>query len=135
VKPVDFAKAAGIAAAVFVLDLLLAVAVVYVWFVFMVPGHSHTYYQTERVPLALLSTRILGTALIFAACWWSVQRNPQRNALAFALTVVICYGLIDGATAAFKGFFTVGFGITMLLKLVAAIAGAQVAAKLRPRAS
>lgn len=134
-KPIDFAKALGIAAAVFILDLLLAIGLVYLWFRFMVPGHSHAYYQKESVRLALLSTRVVGTALIFCACWWSARRNPQRHALAFALTLVICYALIDGATAAFKGFFSVPFGITMLLKLAAAIAGALVAVKRRPRAS
>jgi hypothetical protein len=128
-KPVDYAKAAGIAAAVLILDLLLAIGVVYAWSIFMVPGHSRTYYATAGVPIARLSTRIFGSALIFAACWWSARRNPQRNALAFALTVVICYGVFDAASAGFNGFFTLGFGVTMLLKLVAGIAGAQLAAK------
>ncbi len=134
-RPVDFAKAAAIAAAVLIVDLLLAIVFVYLWFSFGVPGHSHAYYQKQSVPLALLSTRVIGTALIFCACWWSAHRTPQRNALAFALTLVICYGLIDGAAGAFKGFFTLGFGITMLLKLVAAMAGALIAVKLRPRAA
>jgi hypothetical protein len=130
VKPVDFAKAAGIAAAVIILDLLLAFAAGYV---FLAPGHPRAYYATAAVPIALLSTRILGTALIFAACWWSARRNPQRNALVFAVAVVIYYGLIDGVSGGFKGFFTLSFGITMLLKLVAGIAGAQVAVRMRSR--
>ena len=134
-KPLDFAKAFGLAAAVLILDLLLAIGLVYLWFRFMVPGHSHAYYQKESVRLALLSTRVVGTALMFCACWWSAQRNPRRNAVAFAVTLAICYALIDGATGQFKGFVSLPFGITMLLKLVAAIAGALLAANLRPRAS
>jgi hypothetical protein len=130
VKPVDFAKAAGIAAAVIILDLLLAVAAGYV---LLAPGHPRAYYATAAVPIALWSTRILGTALIFAACWWSARRNPQRHALVFAVTVVIYYGLIDGVSVGFKGFFTLSFGITMLLKLVAGIAGAQLAVSMRSR--
>jgi hypothetical protein len=133
-KPVDFAKAAGIAAAVLILDLLVAIAVVYAWSIFVAPGHTRTYYETAGVPLALVCTRIVGTALTFAACWWCARRNPRRNALAFALTVVICYGLLDVATGGFKGFVTLGFGITMLLKLVAGLAGAQLAVKFRPNA-
>lgn len=132
-KPIDYAKAAGIAAAVLIVDVLLAVLVVYVWSIVVAPGHTRTFYQTEGIPLARLSTRILGTALIFAACWWCARRNPQRSALAFALAVVIYYGLIDGASDAFNGFFTLGFGITMLLKLVGGLAGAQLAGTLRPR--
>jgi hypothetical protein len=133
-KPVDIAKAAGTAAVVLSIDLLIAIAVVYAWSIFVAPGHSRTYYETAGVPLALVSTRIAGTALIFAACWWSARRNPRRNARAFALYLVICYGLFDVATGGFKGFLTVGFAITMLLKLVAGLAGAQLAGKFRPSA-
>ncbi|HTC50990.1 MAG TPA: hypothetical protein VK700_03565 [Steroidobacteraceae bacterium] len=134
-KPIDYAKAAGIATVVLILDILLAVAVVYAWSIFVVPGHSRTYYQTAGIPLALVSTRIAGTALVFGACWWSARRNPQRNALAFALAVVIGYGLLDGASAGFKGVLTLGFGITMLLKLVAGIAGARLAVNTGRRAT
>jgi hypothetical protein len=51
-----------------------------------------------------------------------------------AVAVVICYAVLDGASVGFIGFFTVGFGITMMLKLVAGLAGAQLAVKSRPRA-
>jgi hypothetical protein len=127
VKAVDFAKAAGIAAAVLIVDILVAVGAVFAWGILVAPGHDRAFYATAGIPIALLSTRIMGTALIFAACCWSARRNPQRNALLFALIVVIFYAVLDGASIAFKDFFTTGFAITIALKLVAGIAGALVA--------
>lgn len=128
-KPLDYLKAAGIAAVVLILDILLAVIVVYAWSIWFEPGHPRAYYESMGVPLARLSTRILGTALIMAACWLSARRRPQRNALTFAITVVVAYALLDGASVAFSGFFTVGFGITIMLKLLAGVAGALAATR------
>jgi hypothetical protein len=123
-KAADYAKAAGIAALVLIADVLLAYGVVFAWAIWINPGHPRAYYASAGIPVALWATRILGTALIFAACWWSARRNPQRNAVLFAVMVVICYALLDGASAAFEGFFMVGTAVTMLLKLAAGIAGA-----------
>lgn len=132
-KPLDFLKAAGVAAVVLILDILFAVIVVYAWSIWVAPGHPRAYYESLGVPLARLSTRILGTALILAACWLCARRRPQRNALAFAITVVLAYALLDGASVAFSGFFTVGFGITILLKLLAGMVGAMIAVRLPAR--
>jgi hypothetical protein len=134
-KPLDYAKAAGIAALVLIVDVLLAFGVVYVWALLIEPGHPRAYYASAGIPVALWSTRILGTALIFAACWWSARRNPQRNAVLFAVIVVICYALLDGASVAFEAFLTVGTAITMLLKLAAGIAGALASKPREPRPS
>ncbi|HTC44240.1 MAG TPA: hypothetical protein VK696_04245 [Steroidobacteraceae bacterium] len=132
-QAVDFAKAAGIAAAVLILDILLAIGVVFAWSILVAPGHDRAFYATAGIPIALLSTRIMGTALIFAACGWSARRNPQRNALLFALIVVIFYALLDAASIAFRDFFTLGFAITIALKLLAGIAGALVGKRFVPR--
>jgi hypothetical protein len=45
--------------------------------------------------------------------------------------VVIYYALMDGVSNGFAGFFTAGFALTMLIKLVAAIAGALTAVRMR----
>jgi hypothetical protein len=123
-KPIDFAKALGVAAVVLVLDVALAVGVVYAWSIFVAPGHPRAFYETAGVPVARLSTRVLGTLLILVACWWAARRNRQRNALEFALTVVIAYALLDGASVAFNGFFSYQFGLTVLIKFAGGIAGA-----------
>ncbi len=133
-KPVDSMKAAGIAAAVLILDVLLAVGVVYLWAIFINPGHPRAYYASAGVPIALLSTRILGSALIFAASWWAARGNPERNAVAFGVVLVVYYALMDGVSVGFQGFFTLGTAITLLLKLAAGIAGGLAAVKLRQAA-
>src|ERR1700760_2105960 len=100
-KLLDIAKAAGIALAVLILDILLAIAVVYGWSVLINPGHTREYYETAGVPIALISTRVLGTALVFFACYLSGRRNAQRSALGFAGLVVVCYALLDAASVQF----------------------------------
>jgi hypothetical protein len=131
VKPIDFAKAAGVAAAVLVVDVLLAIAVVYVWSIFVEPGHERAFYESAGIPLARVCTRIFGTALIFAASGWAARRHPGRNAIAFAVAVVFCYAFLDGASIFFQDFFSIGVGITMLIKLIAGVAGAILAQSLR----
>jgi hypothetical protein len=46
VKPADFARAAGVAVLVLVIDVLIAVGVVFAWSIFVAPGHPKAYYQT-----------------------------------------------------------------------------------------
>ena len=70
-KPVDYAKAAGLAALVLIVDVLVAYGVVFAWALWINPGHPRAYYASAGIPIALWSTRILGTALIFAVCWRS----------------------------------------------------------------
>ena len=126
-KPADFAKAAGAAVLVLVIDVLIAVAVVFAWSILIAPGHSKAYYQTAGIPIALWSTRIAGTALIFGAAWLSAKRRPERNAYLFAVALVVFYAILDGASVGFQGFFTLGFGLTILIKVIGSLAGALVA--------
>jgi hypothetical protein len=51
-KPVDTMRAAGFAAVVLILDVLLAVGAVYLWSVFVAPGHPRAYYASAGVPIA-----------------------------------------------------------------------------------
>ena len=129
-KPADFAKAAGVAVLVLVIDVLIAVGVVFAWSILAAPGHSRAYYQTAGIPIAQWSTRIAGTALIFGAAWLSAKRRPDRNAYRFAVALVVFYAILDGASVGFQGFFTFGFGLTILIKVIASLAGAFVAMRM-----
>lgn len=128
-NPADFAKAAGAAVLVLVIDVLIAVAVVFAWSILIAPGHSKAYYQTAGIPIALWSTRIAGTALIFGTAWLSAKRRPERNAYLFAIALVVFYALLDGASVGFQGFFTLGFGLTILIKVIGSLAGAFAASR------
>lgn len=129
----DFAKAAGLAAVVLVIDVLVAIAVVFAWGVLVEPGHPRAYYETAGVPIARWSTRVVGTALIFAAAWLFSARNPERNPILFGVALVALYAFFDGASVEFVGFFTASFALTMSLKLLAALAGAFVALRTKQR--
>jgi hypothetical protein len=130
VKPADFAKAAGIAALVLVVDVLIAVGVVFAWSIFVAPGHSRAYYQTAGIPVAQWSTRIAGTALIFGAAWLSAKRRPDRNAYLFAVALVVFYAILNGSSVGFQGVFTLGFALTILIKVIGSLAGAFVATRM-----
>jgi len=130
-KAMEFLRAAGLAFVVLNIDVILAVAVVYLWGTFQHPGQSEAFYQTAAIPLARASTRILGTALIFLAAWLAARRSPQRPAYVFALALVGFYVFLDGASVAFEGFFNLSIALTMTLKLIAALAGAALAVRQR----
>lgn len=127
-KPIDYAKAFGIAAAVLILDVLIAIGVVYLWAV-STPGHSQDYYDTAGIDVARISTRIVGTALLFAAAWLFGRRNPNRNAYAFAIALAVFYAFLDAASVAFKDVFVASFAVTMALKLVGSLVGAWLATR------
>jgi hypothetical protein len=133
-KPMEFLRAAGLAFVVLLFDVLLAVGAVYVWGKYFAPGHTQEYYETAGVPIARWSTRILGTALIFGTSWLAVHQRPERNAYGFAGAIVFFYALLDGASVAFEDFFNGSIALTMLLKLLGALAGAYLAQQGRPPA-
>jgi hypothetical protein len=124
---IDLARAAGLAALVLLLDILIAIGVVWLWSALVEPGHPSSYYATAGVPIARWSTRIVGTSLVFATVWWFSRRRPDRNAYLFAVTLVVCYAFLDGASVAFDGFFSAGIALTMLLKLLGGLRGALIA--------
>jgi hypothetical protein len=128
-KPLDYAKALGLAVAVLAIDVAIAIGVVYLWSVLMEPGHPRAYYETAGIPIARLSTRIFGTALLFGAAWLFSRRAPRRNPYIFVAALLVFYALIDAASAGFVDVLTLSFGFTISLKLLGALAGAMLAVR------
>jgi hypothetical protein len=128
-RPLDVAKAAGLGAAIFIIDVLIAFGAMYAWGMIIEPGHSEAFYDQAAVPMARWSTRTVGTAMVFAVAWFCGRRNLKRNAYAFGALIVFFYAFVDGAIVLFAGFFTLGIAVTMLLKLIGAMAGAYLARK------
>jgi hypothetical protein len=126
-RPLDVAKAAGLGAAIFIIDVLIAFGAMYAWGMIFQPGHSEAFYEQAAVPMARWSTRTVGTAMILGVTWFCGRRKPQRNAYAFGALIVFFYAFFDGAIVLFAGFFTLGIAVTMLLKLIGAAAGAYLA--------
>jgi hypothetical protein len=123
-KPIDVAKALGIAALVLVLDLCLAFGTVTVWAWFISPGHSQAEIVAAAPALSTLSTRIFGPLLLLVFVWLFSRRRPERNPFVFAAAVFVLYLLLDGATVAFHGLYNRTVLITVCLKLIGAMAGA-----------
>jgi hypothetical protein len=132
-KPIDYAKACGIAAVVLAIDILIAIGVVYLYSILVEPGHGRAYYNTAGILIARWSTRIAGTALLFGASWLIGKRRPSPNAYIFAIMLTAFYALLDGASVRFVGVFTPGFALTIGIKLIGALAGALLAVRSRSR--
>jgi hypothetical protein len=120
-RPIDFAKAAGLGAMIFIIDVLIAFGAMYAWGAIFEPGHTEAFYEQAAVPMAMMLT----------AAWFFARRNPPRNAYAFGALLVFFYAFFDGAIVLFAGFFTLGIAISMLLKLIGALAGAFLARRSR----
>jgi hypothetical protein len=132
-KPMEYFRAAGLAFLVLLIDVLIAVGIVYAWGRYLQPGHTQDYYESAGIPIARWSSRVFGTALTFIAIWLAVHRQPRRNAYLFAVTFVFFYALLDGASNAFEGFFNWSIALTLSIKLLAALTGAHLAKTHRTR--
>ncbi len=128
----DFAKAAGMAALLLIIDRFAVFVVVYGWATFIESGHPRSYYQTAVIPIALWSSRIFGTALVFGTAWLFAKGNPERNTIFFGTSLVVFYALFDRAKAGFANFFTISVALTITLNLVAALAGGLIGIRMRP---
>jgi hypothetical protein len=128
-QPIDFAKAAGVAAVVLAINVLIAVLVVLGYSIFIEPGHPREYYDAAALRIAPWCSHIFGTALFFGAGYLFAKRCPQRNGLLFAATFTVLYAIIDGASIGFAGVLSVVHALSMLAKLLAALAGAYLATR------
>ena len=128
-KPIDFAKAAGVAIAILALNIVIAILVVLAYSVFIEPGHPREFYDEAALRIAPWSSHIAGTALFFGAGYLLTKRRPQRNGLLFAAVFTVLYAIIDSAMVAFAAFVQVEFWLSMLAKLLAALAGAVLATR------
>ncbi|WP_293904269.1 hypothetical protein [Phenylobacterium sp.] len=132
-KPIDIAKALGVGLAVLVLNLLATTAIITAYAVLVAPGHPPAFYQAAAPRIGAWSGPAGGVLLLFAASWWLGRRRRERNALLFAAAVGVAYGLVDlGSGAAMAGaaaMANVTFAVSMLLALLAALAGGLLASR------
>jgi hypothetical protein len=128
-KPVDYAKATGVAVAVLAVNILISILVVLFYAFVIEPGHPSEFYDAAALRIAPWCSHIAGTALFFGAGYWCARRRPERNGYLFALVFTALYAFIDAAIVGFVGVFDVEFGLSMLAKLVAGQAGAFAASR------
>lgn len=123
-KPLDYVKAVGVAFALLVVNVLIAILVVTFYAFVIEPGHPSEFYEEAAKRIAPWCSHIAGTALFFVAAWFFTARRPDRNAYLFAIIVTLFYALIDAASVGFAGIWGFEFALSMLVKLLAALVGA-----------
>jgi hypothetical protein len=128
-KPIDFAKAAGFAILLLVLNVLIATLVILFYSLVIEPGHPHEFYNEAALRIAPWCSHIFGTALFFVAGYWLSKRRPDRHSCLFATAFTLIYVLIDAATVGFVGIINLEFAISNLAKLLASLAGAFLATR------
>lgn len=128
-KPIDFAKAAGVAIAVLILNVFFAILVVLVYRFAIEPGRPSEFYDAAALRIAPWCSHIAGTFLFFGAGYLFTRRRPERNGFLFALAFTVLYAVIDAATVGFWGAVSAEFGLSMLAKLAAGQAGVLLATR------
>ena len=123
-KPIDYAKATGVAVTVLAVNILISILVVLFYAFVIEPGHPSEFYDAAALRIAPWCSHIAGTALFFGAGYWCARRRPERNGYLFALVLTALYALIDAAIVGFVGVFDVEFSLSMLAKLVPGQSGA-----------
>ena len=123
-KPIDFVKAVGVAAAVLAANVVIVILTVFGYSTLIEPGHPAAFYESAALRIAPWCVHTAGTVLFFGAGYLLARRRPQRNGLLFAATFSVLYAVTDAATVGFVGVFTVEFALSMVANLVAALAGA-----------
>lgn len=133
-KPIDFAKAAGVACLLLVLNVLFSIPVILVYRFFIEPGHPSEFYDQAAMRIAPWCSYITGTALFFIASFFLAKRRPKRNGFLFAATFTGLYAFIDAATVGFAVNIGAEF-VSLSAKLLAALTGAFLATRSRTNAS
>ena len=128
-KPIDYLKALGVAVAVLVITLAASYPMVAFYAYFIEKGHPQEFYVEAAQWIAPWSSHILGPLVFFAFNYFLARRSPARNAMAFAVTGLVLYTIVDFSTIPMMGLdirmvLTVSVGCWLLVKLLAAIAGA-----------
>ena len=129
-KPIDYAKATGVAIAVLIVNILISIFVVLIYAFAIEPGHPSEFYDAAALRIAPWCSHTAGTALFFGAAYWFTTRRPERNGYLFALAFTALYAFIDSAIMGFAGVFDVEFGLSMLAKLAAGQAGSFLAIRM-----
>lgn len=128
---IDFVKAIGVAFGILVVNVAISFAVVAAYSVWVEPGHDAAHYEAAAQWIAPWSSIAFGWLLFFIACA-VLSRRPERNALAFALTVFAAYAAIDMGILFAAGELTAFapiIALSLASKLVGAIGGVWAAGR------
>jgi hypothetical protein len=131
-KPIDFAKAAGVAMIIMVVNVLISILVITVYSYSIAPGHDAAFYEAAAQRIAPWSSVVFGAPLCFVAAYHLGRRHPDRNATVFAAVFVGVYAVVDLAILFASGGLSSLLGIVVLsltTKLIGALIGARLASR------
>lgn len=131
-KPIDFAKAVGVALVIMFVNVLISVLVITVYSYAIAPGHDEAFYQTAAQRIAPWSSVVFGAPLFFGAAYWLARRRPERSAVAFAIASFGAYAVIDLAVVVASGALVsmiIAVSLSMISKLLGAYFGARLAVR------
>ena len=133
-KPIDYAKALGLAVAVLALNLLLTTAAITVYALLIEPGQPQGHYNAMAPQIGAWTGPAGGMLLMFGTGYLFGRRRPERNPLAFIGAVFVFYLLLDAAMGLALAPAGQVFRLTFIASLtVAAFAGILGAALSRRR--
>jgi hypothetical protein len=133
-RPIDYAKALGLAVAVLALNLLITTAAIVVYSYLVEPGQPQSFYSAMAPKIGAWTGPVGGMLLMFATGYLFGRRRPERNAFAFVGAVFVVYLLIDAALGLALAPAAQVFRLTFILSLTgAALAGFAGAALARRR--
>ena len=135
-KPLDLLKALGVAVGVLVITLAASYPMVAFYAFFIEPGHPPEFYTEAAQWIAPWSSHVLGPLVFFGFNFWLARRNPQRNAILFALATIVLYIIVDFGMLPLMGIpLTAMLSVTTGISLGAKLAGALLGAYLGTRRS
>lgn len=129
-KAIDYLKAAGVAFSTLAFTMAASFPMVAVYAYFIEPGHEQEFYTEAAQWIAPWSSYILGPITLFAFNYWLAKKSPERNAIAFAVSTIVAYLIIDFSLVPAIGgdlsmFLTLETAFWIGLKLAGALFGAH----------
>jgi hypothetical protein len=127
------AKAAGLGLAVLALNLAATTAAISAYALAVAPGRPSSFYAAQAPRIAAWTSPVGGALLFLVAIAWLGERQPGRNAMAFALKAWIAYVVLDVGSGIAMGDGRAMLNWMMPVSMALALAGALAGAGLSRR--
>ncbi len=113
----------------FKLNILIAILVIVIYRLAIEPGHPGEFYDAAALKIAPWCSHTAGSALFLLSGYFLTRRRPERHGYLFATAFTVFYAIIDSAMVGFASLVSIEFGLSLLAKLLAALAGAFLATR------
>lgn len=94
-KPLDYIKALGVTLATVIITVIISFPMVTFYAYVIEPGHQQEFYTQAAQWIAPWSSYIFGPIAFFLFNFWLAKRSSNRNAIAFAITTIAFYLIVE----------------------------------------